>query len=347
MLSALLPLSVTLGEPLSLCKPVDGYLMQNALKVIEIWKSWYPKLKKININAPVFEMQQCPERRKSAAFFSSGVDSFFTVLRHLACDNTSPDTGLDDLLFVRGFDIPLDNNELFDQVEKRQIAFAGKIQKQHLSIYTNLRETRFRRSGWGILSHGAALASVGLVLEKRYKQILVASTHDYDNLCPWGSHPETDPLFSTKQMKIVHDGADYTRVQKTVFIAHNASALKSLRVCYGKLSDQNCSLCNKCYRTMITLKLLGKLKEASLFEEGLFDLERVSSIYSKDYSDRMFLEEVRQFAVEQGELELANNIERSFKHTTNISNKLFWINRIPFKRRRIRKWILRNSIYDR
>src|SRR3989338_4544396 len=43
-LACLLPLALTLGEPLRIDLPVDKVLFKNITKLIQIWKSWYPQL---------------------------------------------------------------------------------------------------------------------------------------------------------------------------------------------------------------------------------------------------------------------------------------------------------------
>lgn len=343
-LACLLPLAITLGESLSICKPVDNVLLTNISNLTEIYKTWYPELHRIDVEAPVYEECEDINPKRSAAFFSGGVDSYFTVLRHLNCDTSTRNIRINDLLFVCGFDIPLVAKNSFEKAKKNQLDFADEISKNHVSIYTNLRETRFNCAKWGALSHGSALASIALVLEKRYKNILIGSTHDYNSLFPWGSHPQTDPLFSTKKLNVIHDGVEYNRVQKTAYIARSEAALRSLRVCYRVPSDRNCSYCNKCYRTMITLKLLGKLSSALLFDEKRLDVKKIQRIYSRKFNDRVFLDEVRLFALEQGEYEIANSIETSFKYSESVTKWLNRVKRLPFLRRKLKRIILHNSV---
>src|SRR5262249_61585754 len=95
---------------------------------------------------------------------------------------------------------------------------AERIGKQKIRVWPNLRESEFRRLAWGQLSHGAALAAGGLMFERRYDSILIPSTHRADHVVPWGSHPLTDRLFSTRDVRIVHDGSSYGRVEKTEHI---------------------------------------------------------------------------------------------------------------------------------
>src|SRR3989338_6400267 len=114
-LTCLIPLAVTLGEPLRISLPVDGVLLQNINKLMQIWKSWYPHLHIVPIEANTVEPNSADRSSKTAAFFSGGIDSFFTVLRHDA--STGSSIAIDDLLYVWGFDIPLENVDAFQHMK--------------------------------------------------------------------------------------------------------------------------------------------------------------------------------------------------------------------------------------
>jgi hypothetical protein len=71
-----------------------------------------------------------------------------------------------------------------------------------------------------------------------------------------GSHPLTDPLWSTEGTEIVHEGAEVGRADKVAKIAENPAALACLMVCANSVTS-NCGRCEKCLRTMIALRALG------------------------------------------------------------------------------------------
>jgi hypothetical protein len=73
---------------------------------------------------------------------------------------------------------------------------------------------------------------------------------------PLGSHPLTDPLWSTEAVEIVHDGAEARRTEKILRIVDDAEALDNLRVCFDDMNT-NCGRCAKCLRKMLPLRLLG------------------------------------------------------------------------------------------
>ena len=80
--------------------------------------------------------------------------------------------------------------------------------------------------------------------------------YSFSQLIPLGSHPLTDPLYSTEGVEIIHEGAEARRVDKVVKIAESPLALSNLRVCFEDMNI-NCGKCAKCLRTIIPLQLLN------------------------------------------------------------------------------------------
>lgn len=72
--------------------------------------------------------------------------------------------------------------------------------------------------------------------------------------------------------------SDYaTRVEKTIAIADNELAQKYLDVCF---CFNNCGRCSKCFRTLVTLEIIGKLdKFSQVFDIQQFKKERSEAYY--------------------------------------------------------------------
>lgn len=322
-LACLTPLAATLGEPLTIDVPVDPLLLKNTRSLVKIWKNWYPGMHLIPIEAPTMLPVDGDPPGKTGVFFSGGVDAFFTLLRHEDASRSWDRTAIDDLIFVWGFDIPLDRPDGFERTRRAMELVAKELGKNLVIVATNLKTTRLQRDAeWGPVWHGSGVASVGLALERRYAQLLIASTYSYLNLAPWGSHPLTDPLLSTARTRIVHDDPAYSRVEKTELVARSDVAWRTLRVCWNSKSDRNCSDCNKCFRTMATLEVLGVLDRCTTFDRERFSADRLSRVFSADHNDRILLLEVRDLARQRGRGDIAAAIERSLSCS-----------------RRVRKWI--------
>jgi hypothetical protein len=176
-------------------------------------------------------------------------------------------------------------------------------------------------SDWGVLYHGAAIATVGLFLQKHFRRILVASTFAYRDIHPGGSSHLTDPLYSTSNVTIVNDG-DSARYEKIAYIADSDIARKTLHVCFTLRSEKNCSHCVKCCRTMINLELLGVLDKFTTFDRSKLTMEAISRIFSYDRFDRDVLLSLKDLAQKKGRYDIVVAIEQSFKHTDGIER--YW-----------------------
>lgn len=129
-----------------------------------------------------------------------------------------------------------------------------------------------------------------LSLQKLFGRYFIASGRTVDTIKINKydiSYYETllSPLISTEGCEIIISEADKTRVEKTKIIAENHYVQKHLYVCWKEIfknewpqnweeikdhADQyrNCTRCNKCMRTCLTLDLLGHLED---YKE-IFDL---------------------------------------------------------------------------
>lgn len=311
-LACLSPLAMVLGEPLRLEAPVDAMLLQNVRQAMGIWKAWYPELHIVPIAAPVAEAPAEAAPTRTASFFSGGVDSFFTFLRHRRGAAGAILPYVDDLLTVWGFDVPLSDPAAFQRMQERFRRLAGETGVELMPVATNIRLTRLNAAKWGYHYHGGALSSVALALGRRYAHVLLASSYDPAHLFPWGSHPLTDPLYSTSRTRIIHDGVEFSRLGKTQALAQSPVAMQNLRVCWESKSDQNCGECSKCCRTMLTLSLLDALEGCETFRKKDVDLHRVAGLYSS-FSDRAFLDELHVYAVAHNRTAIARALAENFR----------------------------------
>lgn len=312
-LACLLPLAATLGERLSVPLPVDPILRTNAEQLLKIWKSWYPKLVEVpvDVEADVSPTERKPER--VGAFFSSGVDSFFTLLRDRETAAPSERREIQDLITVWGFDIALDRPDAFARLRDRHVALADHLGKGFIDVATNIRETRWKESAWSQLSHGAALASVALSLGPRYSAVYIAGSSGHRRLRPWGSHSVTDPLFSTRDTTIINDGVAYLRTDKLELISGSQLALENLRVCWESWSDKNCGECSKCLRTMLALDLFGVLDKCTTLPHPSNLLEKVSRMDSSYFVTLGELEDLRKVAKDKRRQDVVHAIDTSMR----------------------------------
>jgi hypothetical protein len=202
------------------------------------------------------------------AFFSGGVDSFYTALKH--------ERDLTHLVFMSGFDI-------FDVGSRRGIASlesaraaAGDLGLDLVEIETNVHDLTDGFVSWGVAG-GPVLATVALLLQSQLRRVLVPAGQAYRDLFPLSTHPLLDPLWGTEALEIVHDGCEATRVEKVTRIAQSDTVLRNLRVCNKQFARFNCGRCEKCVRTMLSLQFAGALERCATFPNriGLRQVARV------------------------------------------------------------------------
>ncbi len=310
-LALMLPLAVNLQEPLRIQAPVDSALLSSVQELMAIWSLWYPKLPPVRIEAEAVSAARARAGSITASLFSSGVDAWFSLLRHA---DGAAFPKIDELLTVLGLDVQLDNPQGCQGLEQAQRVAADHYGLKAMLVSTNLAKTGwFKAADWGMLGHGCALAAVGLILERRYSSLIIPSSYRYSDLHPWGSHPLTDPLLSTSSLRMIHDGAAYSRVQKTEYVARSEVALNSLQVCWETGSFRNCGVCEKCCRTAATLKLLGALDRCRTLDTSSASPEMVVKFYPHEEGGCIFNREIRQLAVQQGNREIVRAVDLSLR----------------------------------
>lgn len=250
---------------------VSPSLLQNLADFQAAWSCWRPRqYKPIEITAEVEQEQLGAKSSDSAiATFSGGVDSCFTVFRHRTGLVGKHPRNLKAGLMVHGFDIPLEQNQVFDRAVAKSKTILTSLGMELIPIATNFRQ--IIKLNWEDV-FGTAAASSLMLLQGGYTVGLIASASPYQSmLFPWGSNPVTDPLLSSNAFQLVHDGAGFTRQQKIREIANWPEALQNLRVCWqGEQLDRNCGRCEKCIRTILCFRVVG-ITNPSCFEQQVTD----------------------------------------------------------------------------
>ncbi|OGD32792.1 MAG: hypothetical protein A2V45_15640 [Candidatus Aminicenantes bacterium RBG_19FT_COMBO_58_17] len=242
--AALLP-AMAKGEKLEIdpSLTVSPTLLGNTAVLQEVHHTWNPLLKIIPIQAKTTPVE--PINPGAFSFFSGGVDSMFTFLKH--------QEELSHAVFIHGFDFFLDRDTFRIAVE-RNAAFLGGFGKTLIPVETNFYLFGYNHNLSRTLTQGSTLASVALLLG--FPRAYVPTSLSYNEIFPSGSHPVTDPLWSNEGVQIIHDGAEARRVDKVRRVTDSPSALANLWVCLEDM-NVNCGKCAKCLRTMISLELVG------------------------------------------------------------------------------------------
>ena len=223
--------------------PISEKLYKILPEIQTIYACWNSDLHKVNIHARIDPSKDFYER--VASFFSAGVDGSHTLYRNI--------TEITHLIMLSGFEVGGNTPESWRKSVEKQAVFARNIGKELIPIETNAKQWTDQRKITWAFAQGLILSSMGPLLKS--KRIYIASTHTYNELLPWGSHPLTDPMWSTESTEVIHDGAGYRRGEKMRDLCKNQKFLDNLTVCW-RSTYENCGECPKCVRTMTALYLL-------------------------------------------------------------------------------------------
>jgi len=274
--------AMRLGTELRVAGPVSARLLRNLPKVQGILHCWDRGLRKVSVDAAAEEGGQGGRsdapRGGAASTFSGGVDSFYTVLEH--------HRQLDALVYVRGFDVPLESTPLSERVATALRSAAARLDRPLIEVQTNLRQFTDRYLKWQ-LAYGAGLAAVGMVLDDLVSLLYVPAGVSYGDLSPDGGHPLLNPLYGTERIDFETDGCAVNRFEKVAAIATSDIAMDTLRVCWeNRDGAYNCGRCEKCLRTMAALEIVGALPRCRTFDTSL-DYGRLVRAHSP-YDDLNF-----------------------------------------------------------
>ncbi len=305
-LAALLPLAVTLGEPLELCRPVDPALREGAEALMQVWRTWYPShYQPVAIDCGLLAEAAPDPAARTGAFFSAGVDSFHTILRHQPRGGAFRPMVIEDLITLWGLDIPIEAPEAFERLSGMIAEVAHTLGKTPVTLATNLRQSGWSVTNWGKMSQGPALAAMALALEGRYRRILIPASVSYHSLKPWGTHPLTDSLLSTTRTEIRNDGALSRRMEKIEVLAGSELALRHLHVCWMGRADTNCGGCEKCLRTLTAFELVGARDRCVTFPADAWSLDALAGLHLRQYIDRDHMARLADHAVHFGRPDIA------------------------------------------
>lgn len=196
---------------------------------------------------------------------SCGVDSFYTVLKHVNSEypsrrlthlcifnNGSINLGCyrRDLLYVK--------QKVFERAEnvaaeinlpllKLESNFQDVIPQDHYLTHTYMDALAIyaMQKLWRVYYYSSGLSFKDFSLEKNLKQ----DPAHFDALLL--------DCFSISKLRIISCGGEGDRNDKVDFIADNPIAQKYLHVCIRKAF--NCGVCSKCLRTLLSFDAAGKL----------------------------------------------------------------------------------------
>ena len=224
-----------------------------------------------------------------ATGFSGGVDSFTTMANHFAHERI-PSMKITHLLFnnvgSHGDSDAAKARKLFLSRYEKVRGLAENLGLPFIRIDSNINE--FIKLPFS-LTHSMLNISVPLILQNligkyyyssgdKYEDCQVSPANEISTLDPMAIH-----LYSTETLDCISTGCQYSRVEKTRLVSRFEPSYSWLNVCIDPDGDgNNCLVCSKCCRVLLTLELL----HATHLYERVFNLKqyrRVRHQYIRDH----------------------------------------------------------------
>jgi hypothetical protein len=266
----MLPVAMNRGFDLETDFAVDAALLDGIDHFQDVWRSWRPDIfrKRINITAAEERTGGQHVSRDSTAVcaYSAGVDSTFTLARHVSGAAGRGSRRLQGAVMVHGFDMPLDAVDGFRSLYHQGRSITDQFGVPLHSVKTNWRQV----AGNWEMTFAAGLASVLHQFSGTHGTGLIATEESYANSIPvWGNSFWTDRFFSGPSFRIESDGGALDRIERVKYIAQHPAVMPHLRVCWaGPRNGENCGVCPKCVLTKLNF-VIAKVHEPWPFPQGL------------------------------------------------------------------------------
>ncbi len=283
------------GENIHLEGCVSNKLLFNLNNyVIPLLMTFSPSAKRIEITATETSSEQFNSHGIGTGF-SGGIDSFCTIFDHYELER-DPKYRINSLLFLnvgsngQGYtkeELIVTRNKFYSRYNYLS-KFPNEIDLDFIPLDSNLH---FFHPWRHQLTHSLTSVSGALVMQNIYSKYFYASGGlSYLELFKFYEFllnrdtalidPILLPLLSTESLEFIPDGTQYNRLEKTLHIINYEPVRSYLNVCAGRQeSHENCSVCSKCCRTLMTLSLIGKLDEFT----HLFDIRKYKKKAELEY----------------------------------------------------------------
>ncbi len=264
------------------CRELDEDFYHSIPEFEEGYKKMYPRCDfrgRLHIEHLLPMEPGDPE--KCAMFFSGGADSMDTFLSHI---KEKPD-----LISIWGSDIKYENEEGWEKTHQCIIEQCKSFALKDVVIRSSFRKFDWEphlsrdfkellgdnwwhgvKHGIGLLGHVAPYAYL-----HRLSRMYIASSYSVnDRNYTCASDPKIDNHVRYCGCQVIHDGYEHTRQDKIRHIVKFVEEKRiplPLHVCWESQSGENCSHCEKCYRTMFELMLEGAnpVEYGFAFREGI------------------------------------------------------------------------------
>jgi hypothetical protein len=289
--------AMRLGRPLHVQGPVSRTLLRNLEEFQEAWAVWLPDLYQVVEVVADREVELRPATEGAGVFaFSGGIDSTFSLLRHVRKKAGRRTIRPVAAVLIKGFDIPLRHQQAFTIAHS-----SARTMLQELGVRLAVVESNWKADlcyNWD-MEHATGLAACLNQFAGLADVAVLGGDEGYDKIeTPWGSNVITNPLLSTASLSLRTEASGFTRSERLAFVVANSNLAPYLRVCWENAhTGTNCGVCEKCIRTQLNFRAIGAQPEGFLRTAGLL---RIATIPQKSVGDDYWLHEAQRAASQRG-----------------------------------------------
>jgi hypothetical protein len=283
--------------------------------VIPLLLAFSPSCKRTNITADETSSERFYCKGVGTGF-SAGVDSFCTIYDRFELEN-SPDYKINSFLFLnvgshgsaKSEEKQASAHSLFRKRYDYLKQFSSELGLDFIPLNSNLH---YFHPWEGRTQTLATIAGI-LILQGLYHRYYYGSAGlSYSEQLIFGDKfreisesaccdPMLVPLLSTESLDFVLDGMQYSRTEKILHIMDYSPVKKYLNVCVEREDTyENCSVCTKCSRTLMTLTSAGVVDQFA----HLFDIKKYKKMAERNHTCEQVLKKNKNVLARQN-IELA------------------------------------------
>ncbi|MEM6286469.1 MAG: hypothetical protein AAF845_04880 [Bacteroidota bacterium] len=244
---------------------IDERWLENVGRIADLYASWWGLRAYTPLSASGLVVRPPVVSGARAQCFTGGVDSFYTLTQE-------PEHGTTHLFFAESYERALASEAHEAAVHELLEDVASTFDVGLLNLRSNLRSfPHLDGLQFGTHTQGGAIAAGGLLYSSAIDTLVIPSSYAYVYDTPWGTHWDLDPLWSLPgRIDFVHGDAP-VRSAKVAAIVDHPAVQAHLRVCWmwDAPPGGNCSRCEKCVRTMMSLANSGDLSRFDRFDTSV------------------------------------------------------------------------------
>ena len=269
---AAFPFALRAGRNLKIDGKVDRELARNLLQFSIAWSQYRPEIFKrsVRVVANSYTDPVWPRLRRSgyACAYSGGIDSTFAMSLGRTKSHMREFPPISLAIMIDGFGFDLEEPQNFDRTFAEGKTYCAKLGVPLTSVRTNWPSAIKIYQ----LMHTIGIAAVFHLRADKVDGGYIGMDFTFDEefeLGPWGNSALMSRHYSAAGFQVGPTGGEVSRVRKLHALIKNGDD-HHLTVCNNPLKLlKNCGTCEKCQRTMLAYRSLGKEPVEGMFQHAL------------------------------------------------------------------------------